>query len=74
MGKYRWRTKLRSILPAWCVNFAAKGGRDCGDHEWYKSAENLYHCYRCQVGVRTTPPEHRQAQAPPANPTSNKVV
>lgn len=37
MGRYRWRTTLRSILPAWCMTLLPKGSRDCGDHEWYRA-------------------------------------
>ncbi|BFU43918.1 hypothetical protein [Krasilnikovia sp. MM14-A1004] len=65
MGKYRLRTNLRSRLPAWCLAFLPKGGRDCGEHEWYKSADNEYHCYHCRVGVRTTRPDHWPASPPP---------
>ena len=56
MGRYRWRTRLRSNLPFWCGTLLPKGSHDCGDHEWHKSAETLYHCYHCHAGVRTTPP------------------
>lgn len=52
MAKYRWRTKLRSTLPAWCMRLLPKGRRDCGDHDWYKSTGNLYRCYHCQPGAK----------------------
>ena len=73
MGKYRWRTSLRSSLPFWCMTFLPQGRRDCGDHEWYRSAENLYLCYHCRVGVRTTRPDHWPAAPPPANVTDNEI-
>jgi hypothetical protein len=38
------------------IDLFPKGKKDCGDHEWYKSAENLYLCYHCEVGVRHDEP------------------
>lgn len=65
MGRYRWRTTLRSTLPAWCMTLLPKGQHDCGDHDWYKSAENLYHCYHCRPGTRTSPSDGRQTPTQP---------
>lgn len=31
---------------------AAKGQRDCGDHEWYKESDEGYRCWHCEVGQR----------------------
>jgi hypothetical protein len=59
MGRYRWRTTLRSILPAWCMTLLPKGSRDCGDHEWYRSGEDLYRCYHCRPGARDSSPGRR---------------
>ncbi len=53
-GRYRLRTAVRSRLPWALVNLgvAAKGRRDCGRHDWYKSSDEEDRCYHCQVGVR----------------------
>jgi hypothetical protein len=52
--RYRWRTALRSKLPWILVNrgVAAKGRKDCGEHEWYNHDDAEDHCYHCTVGVR----------------------
>jgi hypothetical protein len=60
-GRYRWRTRLRPHLPWFVINLnvAAKGRRDCGNHAFYKSTDDLDRCYHCEVGQRTpsqTPP------------------
>ena len=47
MAKYRWRTRLRVILPFWCMALVPKGRQDCGAHEWYRSDETRYRCYHC---------------------------
>lgn len=46
-GKYRWRTWMRVHLPYRLIWIAPKG-RDCGDHQWYKSDERTDHCYFCK--------------------------
>ncbi|MGA2306749.1 MAG: hypothetical protein ABSH29_21555 [Acidimicrobiales bacterium] len=51
-GKYRWRTRIRMHLPWLLVNLAPKGKSDCGNHEWYKSSDELDRCYHCVVGER----------------------
>ncbi len=53
-GRFRLRTRLRRRLPAFLVDLgvAAKGTTDCGNHDWYKAADEEDHCYRCVVGVR----------------------
>lgn len=28
-----------------------KGRCDCGEHEWYKAAEQTWRCYYCEQGV-----------------------
>jgi len=55
-GKYRHRTELRERLPEALAALIPKGGRDCGDHEWYKAAEQTWRCYHCAVGVTRTVP------------------
>jgi len=51
MAKYRMRTRLRTTLPFALIGLVPKGKKDCGAHEYYKSAEGLYLCYHCTVGV-----------------------
>ncbi|MEA2495761.1 MAG: hypothetical protein QOJ29_3672 [Thermoleophilaceae bacterium] len=53
-GRYRWRTRIRHRLPWFLVNLgvAAKGKRDCGDHEWYRENAATARCYHCEPGVR----------------------
>ena len=55
MAKYRWRTRLRVVLPYWCMALFPKGTQDCGAHEWYRSDETRYHCYHC-TAVTSRPP------------------
>jgi hypothetical protein len=54
MPRYRWRTAIRRRLPWVLVNLnvAAKGRRDCGEHEWYKASEDEDLCYHCETGAR----------------------
>jgi len=52
MARYRWRTRIRRLLPFALMRLAPKGARDCGDHEWYRSTDETYLCYHCVVGVR----------------------
>lgn len=28
-----------------------KGTHDCGNHDWYRSKGNLFHCYHCEAGT-----------------------
>lgn len=53
-AKYRWRTRMRGRLPWVLVDLgvAAKGKRDCGEHEWYNHDNLTAHCYHCEVGER----------------------
>ncbi len=51
-GRYRWRTWLRSRFPYWLSDRIPKGARDCGKHEWYRSDEEYFRCYHCEVGVQ----------------------
>jgi len=50
--RYRWRTRLRGVLPSQLSLLVPKGRQDCGDHEWYRSSESLDACYHCRVGTR----------------------
>jgi hypothetical protein len=52
MGRYRVRTWLRGRLPEPLFRLFPKGQHDCGDHEWYRSTEDLDRCYHCEVGVK----------------------
>lgn len=56
VGRYRFRTRIRRLLPAALIGLSPKGSRDCGDHEWYRSADGLYLCYHCAAGVRRVSP------------------
>jgi|tagenome__1003787_1003787.scaffolds.fasta_scaffold16157885_2 hypothetical protein len=61
MAKYRLRTNIRTHLPFALMGLVPKSKKDCGAHEWYKTADDLYLCYHCAVGVRhTRPPEWDQ--------------
>lgn len=51
-GKYRWRTRVRGVLPSPLWRLVPKGARDCGDHEWYRATETTDACYHCRVGER----------------------
>jgi hypothetical protein len=53
-GRYRWRTAARRHLPPFLLNLgiAAKGRRDCGDHDWYRATDDESRCYHCELGVR----------------------
>jgi len=51
-GKYRWRTRLRGLLPSPLWRVVPKGAHDCGNHEWYRSTETTDACYHCVVGQR----------------------
>lgn len=51
-GKYRWRTRLRSVLPYRppLYQLVPKGGKDCGNHQWYREEGRTWRCYHCRVG------------------------
>lgn len=51
-GRYRLRTWLRGNLPSPLSSLFAKGPRDCGAHEWYRSEPDIDRCYHCRVGRR----------------------
>jgi hypothetical protein len=53
-GRFRWRTSLRTRLPWFLTDLgvARKGLSDCGDHEFYRSSDELERCYHCVVGER----------------------
>ncbi len=55
-GKYRYRTALRERLPERLAGLISKGRGECGDHEWYKSAEHTWRCYHCEPGLTHTVP------------------
>ena len=40
------------------------GGKDCGDHEWFRADEHTDICWHCTVGER----EHVPARIDPASP------
>jgi hypothetical protein len=50
MAKYRFRTRLRRILPWRLIWLAPKGAQDCGSHEWYREGDDRWLCYHCVVG------------------------
>ncbi|MCY1138273.1 hypothetical protein OWR29_09710 [Actinoplanes sp. Pm04-4] len=52
MKMYRFRTRLRTLLPFALIGLVPKGRRDCGDHEWYRQEGDVYRCYHCAAGVR----------------------
>jgi hypothetical protein len=52
LDKYRWRTRLRGVLPSPLWRLVPKGHGDCGEHEWYRATEELDACYHCRVGER----------------------
>jgi hypothetical protein len=63
-GKYRLRTGLRERLPDPLAGLLAKGSQDCGDHEWYKAAEQTWRCYHCKPGLtRAVPWNEREIAA-----------
>ncbi len=49
-GRYRWRTRARTALPAFFVRLVPKGARDCGAHEWYLATPGTWRCYHCRAG------------------------
>src|SRR6185295_2595858 len=57
VARYRLRTRIRQLLPFALIGLAPKGKTDCGDHEWYRSTDEVYRCYHCIVGIRHDPPE-----------------
>jgi len=60
MGRYRWRTRVRSRLPWFLLDrgVAAKGRRDCGEHDWYNANGGVERCYHCALGERPYDPAH----------------
>lgn len=63
-GKYRNRTALRERLPEFLAFRIPKGRADCGDHEWYKAAEQTWRCYHCEVGeTHEVPWDEREIEA-----------
>ena len=49
-GRFRWRTKLREVLPHRPpLYLLVPKGRDCGDHDWYRSEGQVWHCYHCRA-------------------------
>jgi hypothetical protein len=55
-GRYRFRTSIRGLLPAWLGWIAPKGAADCGAHEWYRADESEWRCYHCEAGQATENP------------------
>jgi len=58
-GRYRWRTRLRTVLPMRLGWLAPKALGDCGNHEWYNADEHVEHCYHC-MAERPYSPDHFQ--------------
>jgi len=54
MGRYRWRTKLRTVLPWSLIGLVPKGA-DCGEHEWYRRDESTWGCAHCKVTSDANP-------------------
>lgn len=53
--RYRWRTRLRKVLPLRLAHHIPKGHRDCGNHAWYNSdgiEDRRYHCESESVTVK----------------------
>jgi len=57
VGKYRLRTRIRRLLPFALIGLVRKGKQDCGDHEWYRSTDEIYRCYHCVAGIRRGRPD-----------------
>jgi hypothetical protein len=53
--RYRLRTALRRHLPWNLVWLAPKGKDDCGAHEWYREAGEIWRCYHCKAGRKIGP-------------------
>ena len=51
-GRYRMRTWLRVHLPGALAARIPKGGKDCGEHDWYNADDLVERCYHCAVGRR----------------------
>jgi hypothetical protein len=51
-SRYRWRTRLRGVLPGRLAELVPKGVGDCGEHEWYRHDATMDRCYHCVVGER----------------------
>jgi hypothetical protein len=64
VAKYRTRTKIRQHLPFVLIGLLPKGKKDCGDHEWYRSADDIYLCYHCVVGIRHGRPDSWKSVTP----------
>ena len=58
-GRYRWRTRLRRMLPWALAERVPKGARDCSNHEWYNADGVVDRCYHCDAGQRPHAPERR---------------
>lgn len=54
-GKYRYRTRLRELLPWGELYPLVPKGRDCGDHDWYRSTDRVWRCYHCRVKTTVIP-------------------
>jgi len=49
--RYRWRTRLRTLVPFFAIDLLPKGNTDCGRHEWYGHDADTFYCYHCTVGI-----------------------
>lgn len=54
--RYRRRTQLRGVLPAFMAARIPKGAHDCGEHEFYLAAGDLWRCYHCEPGLSVRDP------------------
>jgi hypothetical protein len=61
--RYRLRTQLRFYAPRW---FAAliPVGSDCGSHEWYPAAREIWACYHCRTLALMVDPDEPWVGAP----------
>ena len=51
-GRYRYRTRLRWMLPYTIARRIPKGAQDCGNHQWYNVDGVIERCSHCRVGER----------------------
>lgn len=63
MARYRYRARLRVILPIRLAALIRKGREDCGEHEWYRSEEAVWRCYHCVAFTREVPWDEAEIEA-----------
>lgn len=52
--RYRWRTRLRRMVPGPIAVLVPKGRRDCGHHDWYNQDDRVDRCYHCVIAFDPT--------------------